>query len=54
MKRIVRSDVGLGMVLALPTFLVVSLTGASAGAIQLIAIGFVAIAIAWRHLDGTL
>jgi hypothetical protein len=53
-KRLVRNDIGLGMVLAVPTFIVAAITRADTGAIYLIAIGFLAIAIAWRRFDGSL
>jgi hypothetical protein len=54
MKRIVRNNVGLGVVLAVPTFAVVAVTDASETGIHLIAIAFLAIGLGWRHLDGSL
>jgi hypothetical protein len=48
MKRIVRNDIGFGMLLVLPTLAVVAITGAGAAATQLIALGFLMIGIAWR------
>jgi len=48
MKRFDYSDFGTGAVVAMLTLAVVAVTGASAGATYLIAIGFLALAIAVR------
>ena len=49
MKRFVRSDFGLGIALGIATVAVVAATEASAGAMHLIAFGFIAGAILWQR-----
>ncbi len=49
MKRFVSSDLGLGIVLGIATVALVAATEASAGAMYLIAFGFIAGAILWQR-----